>query len=228
MLAISLRLGISRNLEHLLPETSLRFEYLKQGKYISGDERGGFHVAKVNLLLLDPRLRLFIQGKEDWLEEKLLVPARKNKRGRIVEEGSSLAQDGGAQQNYDYVPPFGGIPTPPSYYGGPSMQTWGSGVAMPPQNYVVPNITFAEPYAQYPQPQQSLAIIGGYSARNMQNITAIQSNAAQLGEGNANIAYELGRLHLVPSDQFVGGDVQSYYEQGYDYQDYQHQPPAED
>jgi hypothetical protein len=26
---------------------------LKQGKYISGDERGGFHVAKVNLPLLD-------------------------------------------------------------------------------------------------------------------------------------------------------------------------------
>jgi hypothetical protein len=42
MLAISLRLGIPRNLEHLLPGTSLGFEYLKQGKYISGDERGGF------------------------------------------------------------------------------------------------------------------------------------------------------------------------------------------
>jgi hypothetical protein len=56
----------------------------------------------------------------------------------------------------------------------------------------------------------------------------IQSNAAQLGEGNANIAYELGRLHLVQPDQFVGGDVQPYYEKGYNYQDYQHQPPAED
>jgi hypothetical protein len=52
----------------------------------------------------------------------------------------------------------------------------------------------------------------------MQNVAAIQSNAAQLGEGNANIAYELGRLHLVPPDQFVGGDVQTYYEQGYNYQ----------
>jgi hypothetical protein len=65
------------------------------------------------------------------------------------------------------------------------MQAWGSGPAMPPQNYVVPNVTFAEPYAQHPQPQQSMAIIGGYAARNMQNIAAIQSNAAQLGEGNA-------------------------------------------
>jgi hypothetical protein len=82
------------------------------------------------------------------------------------------------------------------------------------------NITFAEPYAQYPQTQQSVAIIGGYAVRNMQNVAAIQSNAAQLGEGNANIAYELGRLHLVPPDQFVGGDVQTYYEQGYNYQDY--------
>jgi hypothetical protein len=53
-------------------------------------------VAKVNLSLPDPRLRLFIQGKEDWLEEGLLVPERKNKRGRIVEEGSSSVQEGGA------------------------------------------------------------------------------------------------------------------------------------
>jgi hypothetical protein len=50
----------------------------------------------VNLPLLDPRLRLFIQGKEDWLEEGLLVPPRKNKRRKIVEEGSSSAQEGGA------------------------------------------------------------------------------------------------------------------------------------
>jgi hypothetical protein len=196
MLAISLRLGIPRNPKHLLPGTSLGFEHLKQEKCISGDERGGFNVAKVNLPLADPRRRLFIQGKEDWLEEGLLVQAIKNKRGRIVEEGSSSEQEGGAQQNY--VPPFGGIPTPPSYYGGPPMQAWGSGAAIPTPNYVVPNVTFEEPYAQYPQPQQSVAIIGGYAARNMQNIAAIQSNAAQLGEGNANIAYELGRLHLVP------------------------------
>jgi hypothetical protein len=45
----------------------------------------------------------------------------------------------------------------------------------------------------------------------MQNIVAIQSNAAQLGEGNANIAYDLGRLHLVQPDQFIGWDVQPYY-----------------
>jgi hypothetical protein len=226
MLAISLRPGIPRNPKYLLLGTPLGFEYLKQGNYIRGDERGGFHVAKVNLPLLDPRLRLFIEGKQDWLDEGLLVPARKNKRGRIVEEGSSSAQEGGAQQNY--VPLFGGIPTPPSYYRGPPMQAWGSGPAMPPQNYVVPNVTFVEPYAQYPQPKQSVAIIGGYAARNMQNVASIQSNAAQLGEGTANIAHELGRLHLVQPDQFVGGDVQTYYEQGYNYQDYQHQPPVED
>jgi hypothetical protein len=69
---------------------------MEQGKYISGHERGGFKVAKVNLPLPNARLRLFIQGKEDWLEDGLLVPARKNKRGRIVEEGSSAAQEGGA------------------------------------------------------------------------------------------------------------------------------------
>jgi hypothetical protein len=195
MLAISLRPGIKRNPEHLLRGTPLGFEHLKQGKYISGDERGGFHVAKVNLTLPDSRLWLFIQGKEDWLEEGLLVPTKKNKRGRIVDEGSSSAQAGGAQPNY--VPPFGGIPTPPSYYGGPQMQAWGGGAPVPPQNYVVPNVTFTEPYTQYPQTQQSMAIIGGYVVGNMQNVAAIQSNAAQLGEGNANIAYELGRLHLI-------------------------------
>jgi hypothetical protein len=56
-----------------------------------------------------------------------------------------------------------------------------------------------------------MAIIGGYVARNMQNVATIQYNAAQLGEGNANIAYELGCLHLLKPDQFVGGDVQPYY-----------------
>jgi hypothetical protein len=108
------------------------------------------------------------------------------------------------------------------------MQAWGSGASMLPPNYVVPNVAFMEPYAHFPQPQQSVAIIGGYATRNMQNIAAIQTNAAQLGESNANIAYELGRLHLAPSEQFIGGEVQSYYEQGYNHQDYQYQPLSED
>jgi hypothetical protein len=37
----------------------------------------------------------------------------------------------------------------------------------------------------------NVATIGGYAARNMQIITAILTNATQIGEGNANIAYEL-------------------------------------
>jgi hypothetical protein len=72
MLAISLRPGITRNPEHLLRGTPLRFEYLRQGKYISGDERGGFHVAKVNLPLPDSTLRLFIQGRKIvWRRDSL-------------------------------------------------------------------------------------------------------------------------------------------------------------
>jgi hypothetical protein len=45
--------GYYRNPEHLLAGTSLGFEYMKKDKYISGDERGGFKVAKVNLPLPD-------------------------------------------------------------------------------------------------------------------------------------------------------------------------------
>jgi hypothetical protein len=45
-----------------------RIEYMKKSKYISEDERG-FKVPK-----------LFLEGKEDWLEEGHLVPAKKNKR----------------------------------------------------------------------------------------------------------------------------------------------------
>jgi hypothetical protein len=107
MLAISLRTCIIRNPKHLLAETSLGFDYMKKGKYISGDGKGGFKLDKVNLPLPDGRLRLFLEGKEDWLDEGLLVPVKKNKRGRIIGEGSSTVQEGGAQQNY--VPPFGGI-----------------------------------------------------------------------------------------------------------------------
>jgi hypothetical protein len=100
----------------------------------------------------------------------------------------------------NYVPPFEEIPAPPNYYGGVPMQAWGSGAAMPPPNFAVPNVAFAEPYAHLPQPQQNVATIGGYAARNMQIIAVILTNANQMGEGNANIAYVLGHLHLAPSD----------------------------
>jgi hypothetical protein len=154
------------------------------------------------------------------------VPAKKNKRGRIIEESSSAAQEEG--DNKIMCHNFAGIPAPSSYYSDVPMQAWGSGAAMPPPNFVVPNVAFAKPYAHLPQPQQSAAIIGGYAARNMQNFAAIQTNAKQMGEGNANIAYELGCLHLTPPGQFIEGAVQSYYEEGYNNQDYQYQPPAED
>jgi hypothetical protein len=65
---------------------------------------------------------------------------------------------------------------------------------------VVPNVAFAESYTHLSQPQQSVTIIGGYAARNMQNIAAILTNANQMGEENANIAYALGHVHLAPPD----------------------------
>jgi hypothetical protein len=58
----------------------LPLDYMKKSKYINEDESGGFKVAKVNLPLPDEILKLFLEGKEDWLEEGLLVPANKNKR----------------------------------------------------------------------------------------------------------------------------------------------------
>jgi hypothetical protein len=67
----------------------------------------------------------------------------------------------------------------------------GEWCSLAPTNFAVPNVAFAEPYAHLPQPQQSVATIGGYAARNMQIIAAIQTNANEMGEGNANIAYEL-------------------------------------
>jgi hypothetical protein len=36
-----------------------------------------------------------------------------------------------------------------------------------------------------------VAIIGEYAVRNMQIIAVILNNANQMGEGNANISYEL-------------------------------------
>jgi hypothetical protein len=68
-----------------------------------------------------------------------------------------------------------------------------------PTNFAMPNVAFAEPFAHLPQPQQNVVINGGYAARNMQIIAAILNNANQMGEGNTNIAYALGHLHLAPS-----------------------------
>jgi hypothetical protein len=103
-------------------------------------------LAMVNLPLPDARLRLFIEGREDWLEEGLLVPARKNKRGRIV-EGTSSAQASGAQPN---VPPLGGIPPPPSYCGGPQEQAWGVVHRYPHQIMWCPTQTSRSPTHNIP------------------------------------------------------------------------------
>jgi hypothetical protein len=35
----------------------------------------------VNLSLSDGRLRFFLEGEEDWLEEGLLVPVKKKEEG---------------------------------------------------------------------------------------------------------------------------------------------------
>jgi hypothetical protein len=93
-----------------------------------------------------------------------------------------MAQEGGAQQS------LGEIPAPLSYYSGVPMRAWGSGAAIPPPNFAVPNVAFAEPFAHLPQPQKSGH---HWRIRCKKHIAAIQTNANQMGEGNANIAYEL-------------------------------------
>jgi hypothetical protein len=164
MLAISLRSGITRNPKHLLPGTSLGFDYMKQGKCISGDEIGGFKVAKVNLPLPDGRLRLFREGKEDWLEEGIIVPSKKNKRERIIGEGTSTTQEGSAQQKLcATIWRNSGTVELLRWCTNASMGEWCSHA---PTNFAVPSVAFAEPYAHLPQPQQNVAIIGGYAARN--------------------------------------------------------------
>jgi hypothetical protein len=193
---------------------------MKQEKYISGDEKRGYKVAKVNVPLPNMKLKLFIEGRENWLEEGILVPAKKNKRGRIIEEGSSSAtqKQGGAT----YHQPYGRIPMPPPYYGSVPMQALGSGAAMPPPpptyfppTFVVPNEAFVAPYASMPQPQQSAAIIGAYMQRNEQDVERIRCHVNHWHEGTAGIAHQLGRLQLVPPHQFHGGAMQQYYEQGF-------------
>jgi predicted metal-dependent hydrolase len=133
---------------------------MKQSKNISGDERGDFKVAKVNLPLSDRRLRLFLEGKEDWLEEGLLAPEEK------IKEKDCRRR----------------------FFHGPRRRCATKLCATIWRNSGTAEL------------QQNVVIIGGYAARNMQIIAAIQTNANQMGEGNANIAYVLGHLHLAPSD----------------------------
>jgi hypothetical protein len=126
------------------------------------------------------------------------VGKEKNKRGRIIGEGSSTAQEGGAQQKWcATIWRNSGAAKLLRWCANASMGEWCSHA---PTNFEVPNVAFAETYAHLSQPQQSVATIGGYAARNMQITAAILTNWNQMGEGNANIAYVLGHLHLAPSD----------------------------
>jgi hypothetical protein len=81
MLVISLRPGITRNPEHLLRGTSLGFEYFKQGKYISGDERGGFHVPRWTYPFRTQDLGFSFKGRKiGWRRDSL------SQRKKIKEE----------------------------------------------------------------------------------------------------------------------------------------------
>jgi hypothetical protein len=74
MLAISLR---PRNPEHLLPGTFLGLDYMKQEKTYKWRWEKRLQSGQSKLTPFDGRLRLFLEGKEDWLEEGLLVSVKK-------------------------------------------------------------------------------------------------------------------------------------------------------
>jgi hypothetical protein len=127
------------------------------------------------------------------------VPAKKkNKRGRIIGEGSSTAQEGGVQQNY--VPPFGGIPAPPSCYGGVPMQAWGSDAAIPPIKFCGAQRSLCGVIHTSSSTTTTCDHYWRIRCKEYANIAAILTNTNKMGEGNVNIAYVLGHLHLAPSD----------------------------
>jgi hypothetical protein len=73
-----------------------------------------------------------LKGDKKWLEEGFLVPAKKNKKGRIVEEGSSsVAQDEGLNikliNNH-----MEGFQCHHHMKEVCQMQAWGSGAGTPP------------------------------------------------------------------------------------------------
>jgi hypothetical protein len=96
-----------------------------------------------------------------------------------------MTQEGGAQQSY------GGTPALPSYYGDVPMQAWGSDATIPPIKFCGSQRSLCGAICTSSSTTKKVAIIGGYTVRNMQIIAAILNNANQMGEGNANIAYEL-------------------------------------
>jgi hypothetical protein len=144
---------------------------LKKGKYISGDKRGGFKVAKVNFPLSDGRLRFFLEGEEDWLEEGLLVPVKKKKRKDYRRRFFHSPRSRCATKLCATIRRNSGAAELLWWCTNASMGEWCSHA---PPNFAVPNVAFAEPYAHLPQPQQNVSIIGGYTARNKQNIAAMQ------------------------------------------------------
>ena len=60
-----------------------------------------------------------------------------------------------------------------------------------------------------------MRIMGAYSRRNMEDIDAIWRHTSQLEDGTAGIAYQMGLVGLAPPEQFDGGALQQYYDQGY-------------
>jgi hypothetical protein len=154
------------------------------------------------------------------------VPAKKKKRGRIIGEGSSTIQEGGAQQNY--VPPFGGIPAPPSYYGGVPMQAWGSDAALPPIKFCGAQRSLCR--VIHTSSSTATKCDHYWRIRCKEHAKYYSHPNQCKPNGWRKCKHRLCAWTPSPSivGKFIGGAVQSYYEQGYNNHDHQYQPPAED
>jgi hypothetical protein len=129
----------------------------------------------------------FSWREEDWSEEGLLVSVKKNKRGRIIGEGSSTPKKEVHNKIMcHYLEEFRCRQVTTMVY----QCKHGEWCSHAPTKFCSAQRSLCGAICT----SSSTTTKCGHQWRihwNMQIIAAIQTNANQMGEGNANIAYEL-------------------------------------
>jgi hypothetical protein len=149
ILAISLKPGITRNPNHLLPGTS-RGIYEERKIYKWRWERR-LQSGLGEFATFGRKVKTFSWGEEDWLEEGLLVPAKK----KIQEKDYRRRFSHGPRRKCATKIMCNHLEEPRRRRVTTVMyQCKHGGVVQPcPHHFAVPNVAFAEPYAHLPQPQ---------------------------------------------------------------------------